>query len=206
MKLLIWSLIYLEFNILNKRKREELKKVYNYNINVVLTNILSKIENYNHRIMEKSNRLTLNTVNSLIEIRNLMQEYEYGIEGLSILLKDIFFNRKRFEKHSFKNNDMFRKNIERCMKKTLKINKLHNCVTSIVHLNNMVEQIQNHDLKFINQNLDNYIYFEFKNIEEYKKKAIASKRCSIHDLNHQIEYKSNLKLDKGSAAAWAASA
>ena len=60
-----------------------------------------------------------------------MQEYEYGIEGLSILLKDIFFNRKRFEKHSFKNNDMFRKNIERCMKKTLKINKLHNCVQII---------------------------------------------------------------------------
>lgn len=190
------EVVNLEFNILNKRKREELKKMYNYNINVVLTNILSKIENYNHRIMEKSNRLTLNTANSLIEGRNLIQEYEYGIEGLSILLKDIFFNRKRFEKHSFKNDDMFRKNIERCMKKTLRINKLHNCVTSIVHLNNMVEQIQNYDLKFINENLDNYIYFEFKNVEEYKKKAIASKRCSIHDLNHQIEYKSNLKLDK----------
>lgn len=190
------EVVNLEFNKLNKCKKDEYNEMYNYNINVVLINILSKIENYNHRIMEESNGLILNTADSLVQRENLMREYEYSIEGVSILLKEIFFDKEKFKKCSFKNNVMFRKNIERCMKKTMKINELHNYATSIVHLNNMVEQIQDYDVKFKNEKIDNLIFFEFKNVEEYKKKAIANKRCSVHDLNHQIEYKSNIEPHK----------
>lgn len=190
------EVVNLEFNKLNKCKKDEYNKMYKYNINVALINILSKIENYNHRIMEESNGLILNTADSLVQRENLMREYEYSIEGLSILLKDIFLDKEKFKKYGFKNNAMFRMNIERCMKKTMKIKELHNYTTSIVHLNNMIEQIQDYDVKFINKKSDNLIFFEFKNVEEYKKKAIANKRCSVHDLNHQIEYKSNLEEHK----------
>lgn len=188
----------LEYKKLKEYKQNELDNIYKYNFGIVFINILSKIEDISHENMKKCNELELSTTENLRKRENLINEYQCIIEGLSLLLKDLFENKEKFRVNRFVNKELFLSNIQKCNKKVFKKYELYNYITSIINLKNVVEQVQNYDIRLETKDRNNNIFFEYKNLDEYKKKRIAGIRCSIHDFNHQLEYNSSIesKMDK----------
>lgn len=184
------NLINDEYRRIHDYREMQLKELFKYDVNIVLMNILSKTENYNHKIIRNSCVEDNNIIYNMNTRSNSMNEYQSTIEGLGLFIKDILGCKEEF-KHIevWSNKEQFRSSLKRCNKKTFKNEEIILYLNSIVNLDFITKKIQEYSFKPVK--IGNEVFFEYLNIEAYKKKAIAGERCDIYDHNHFLEYTYN---------------
>ncbi|MBE6060277.1 MAG: hypothetical protein E7215_08915 [Clostridium sulfidigenes] len=187
------DLINYEYKNMNEYIKKEFNNLYMYDIKIALVSVISKVENYNHRIIRESNNIE-NKFQYLDKRENFINAYQKNVEGLGFLINKILSNATRFKKNViYKTKEEYRSNLKRCNKKTFNINELIKYLNSVVNLEELTLKIKNYDFKVIKN--DKTILLEYINATKYKEREISNLRCEIFDYNNILIYEKEF-LDK----------